>query len=226
MNSIVTVEGRRGANGKRAQSLRHEVRHLWSRLQVALPNPGTQLRIGFCSTHPREGTTSVAANFSIFLGEQGQRTCCIETNLRNPSIADHFQVPRSPGVAEFLHGTADLEAVRRREIAPFVDVVPAGSAPADIYATFGNNAIDSLFDPLAQEAEVLVVDIPPLSTAPEARTLLRSLDGAILVVRAHRTRRQSVEKSVTTFEEIGVSLCGVVLNRFSYDLPPFIDNLL
>jgi tyrosine-protein kinase Etk/Wzc len=227
MKSIVGVKGGPGATGKHAQSLRDEVRHLWSRMQLNLPSgQGEVLRLAFCSTHPGEGATTVAANFSIFLGEQGRKTCIVEANLRRPSLADHFCVPRSPGLCEYLDGTAQLKEATRREVAPLVDLVPAGSAPQDIFATLGHGGINHLLDALRNEAETLVVDVPPLSMAPEAGPILRGIEAAVLVVQAHRTRRQAVEKSITTFEDLGVPFCGVVLNRISYDLPPMIEQIL
>jgi len=227
LKSIVQVDKASGVRGRPAQSLRDEVRHLWSRLQLTLPSTDNgPLRLAFCSTHPGEGTTSLATNFSIFLGEQGRRTCLVETNLRHPSLADHFGVPRSPGLCEFMDGTAQLTEAFRRDIAPCLDLIPAGSPPSDIYATLGSGGINHLLDSIRSEAEIHVLDVPPLSSSPEAGQVLHGADGVVLVVQAHRTRRQSVEKSLTTFEDLGVPFCGVVLNRISYDLPPAIEQML
>jgi tyrosine-protein kinase Etk/Wzc len=227
MKSIVAVGSTRGASGRSAQSLRDEVRYLWSRLQLHLPPArGQVLRLGFCSTHPGEGTTSVAANFSIFLGEQGRKTCLVEANLRHPTLADHFGVARSPGMCEYLDGTADLTEAIRGDVAPLVDLVPAGVAPRDIYAALGNGGIGNLLEAVRETGEVLVIDAPPLSAAPEAAPILRSLDATVLVVQAQSTRRRAVEKSLATFDDLGIPLCGIVLNRVSYDLPSFIESLL
>ena len=228
MNSIVQIPGTAGATGPREQSLRDEIRHLWGRLQLQLPPfEGSKLRIAICSTHPGEGSTTVAANLSIFLGQQGRRNALIECNLRHPSLADHFTVPRCPGICEYLEGQAQLEEAIRQDTAPGVDLVPAGSPPADVYAMLGSSGVmESLLEAIAARTEFFVLDIPPLSVSPEAGPILRAVDAAVLVVQADRTRRKSVEKSLQTFDELGVPCCGVVLNRVQYDLPPFIDQVL
>lgn len=228
MQSIVQIPGKSGATGIQAQSLHDEVRHLWGRLQIQLPlHQGKQLRIAFCSTHPGEGTTTVAANFAIFLGHESHRSTLVECNLRNPSLADHFGIPRSPGICELLEGSARIDEAVRGDIAPALDVVPAGSPPSDIYATLGRKSgVDELLDSIARQSAFVVVDAPPLAVSPEAAPILQSVDAAVLVVQADRTRRRSIEKSIQTFEEIDVPCCGIVLNRVQYDVPPFIDQVL
>ena len=228
MHSIVETQGRKGATGNSAQSIRDEVRHLWGRLQLQLPQFGKdQIRIAFCSTHPGEGATSVAANFGIFLGGQNRRTTLVECNLRHPSLADHFGVPRSPGISEYLDGSARIDQALRRDAAGGLDILPAGSPPADVYAALGNEGgIERLLTDLGRDSEFMILDVPPLSQAPESASILRAVDATILVVQAHRTRKQSALKSLQTFDELGVACCGIVLNRMHYDVPPFIDQIL
>ena len=227
MKSIVETRGHRGASGRQAQSLRDEVRHLWSRLQLTMPAvEDGRLRLAFCSTHPGEGTTSVACNMAIFLGEQGRTTSLVEANLRHPSLADHFGFTRSPGLSEYLEGTARYDEAMRRDVAPLVDVLPAGSPPEDIYGLLAGGGFRRVVEEVHEKRDMLVIDAPPLSAAPESGPIFQSVDAAILVVQAHRTRRQAVEKSIQTFSELGVAFCGIVLNRVSYDLPPIIDHIL
>lgn len=230
MNSIVQTPGKSGATGLRAQSLRDEIRHLWTRMQSTLPRrENEQARIAFCSTHPGEGTTSVATNFSIFLGDQGQHATLLECNLRSPSLADHFGVHRSPGICEYLAGDCSLEEAKRELVAPGLDLLPAGSPPVDVFATLGRDGgIARLFDAIGGHGNdaYCILDTPPLSLAPEAAPILQSVDAAVLVVQADRTRRRSVEKSLQTFDELGIACCGIVLNRVQYEIPPFIDQVL
>ncbi len=227
MKSIVGSDPKRGARGIKAQVLREEIRHLWSRLSVTLPDTGDKpLRIGVCSTLPGEGATTVAGNLAVFLGEQGRRTVLVETNLRNPSLADHFNVVGTPGLCEYFDNTAQLGESLRYQVAPFVDLIPSGKPLSDLFTPFGDGGIHRLFSDLQGTAEIIVVDIPPLSAAPEAGPILRGMDLAILVAEANRARKQAVQKSVQTLQDLGVPVGGVVLNRITYDLPLFLERLV
>jgi succinoglycan biosynthesis transport protein ExoP len=227
MKSIVAVRDQPGAQGKAAQSLREEIRHLWSRLRMSLGSRSEASKtVAVCGTFPGEGTTSVAANFALFLAEQGRSACLVESNLRHPCLAEHFAVPESPGLAEFMEGTAHLEEILRENVVPGVHLVPAGHAPSDRYGLFGNGGFVRFLEEGNELCDVMVLDVPPLSQAPEALMVLKTADLALLVVEAHRTRRQAVQRSVATLEEIGVVLGGVVLNQVRHDIPAFLDGLL
>ncbi len=227
MKSIVDAGQNTGARGPRAHILREEIRHLWSRLQGDLPrDPSEGLRIAFCASHPGEGTSTMAGNFAIFQGEQGRRTTLVETNLRSPSLAPHFAVGSTPGLAEYLDQTAQLNESTRTNVAPFVDLIPAGSAPVDLYNPFGDGALLQLLDDLKHQAEIVVLDVPALSASPEAGPILRAADLTVLVAQANVVRKQSIQKSIKTIRDLGVPLGGIVLNHLTYDLPPFLERLL
>ena len=74
--------------------------------------------------------------------------------------------------------------------------------------------------------DIIVVDVPPLNSSPEANLILRQLDGVVLVVQANRNRLCAVERSVKELEYLQVPILGSVLNRMRYDLPYVLDQLL
>ena len=225
MKSIVeNAPKKSGATGPKAQSMREEIRHLWTRLQTMLPSPGeSSLRLGFVSTYPGEGTTTMAANFALFLGEQGLGVCLVECNLRQPALAEHFDVPATPGISDVLSGTAKIEEALRPSVGPGVALLPGGSVPRDVYGVFGRGGMTRVHEELAGLSDVRILDIPPLASAPEAGTILRELDGVVLVVRSHRTRQESVEKSVATLSELGVP-CSVRCSTGSPTTCPLSSN--
>jgi capsular exopolysaccharide synthesis family protein len=228
MKSIVdSKRGQSGADDREAHSIMEEIRHLWTRMQSQLGSgQGGALRIGFVSSHPGEGATTMAANFAMFLGEQGRSVCLVEGNLRRPVLAQHFGVQPIPGLRDSLDGAVSLDEAMRPGVAPGVSLLPAGSIPSDPYAVLGRGGTGKLLENLGGLFEVDVIDIPPLSSAPEASVILRELDGVVLVVRAHQTQREAAQKSVATFEEIGVPFLGAVINRMTYDLPLIVERIL
>ncbi len=168
----------------------------------------------------------MAANFALFLGEQGLGVCLVECNLRRPALADHFDIPATPGISDLLSGSVKLKEALRPSVGAGVSLLPAGSVPRDVYGVFGRGGMGHVHERLAGLSDVRILDIPPLASAPEAGTILRELDGVVLVVRSHQTRQESVEKSVATLSELGVPLLGAVLNRITYDLPSIVERLL
>ena len=213
--------------GRKQVAIGDEARHLWTRLNLGSPPPGREsVRIGFCSTYPGEGTTSVATNFAISLGQQMLRTCLVEANLRSTALAKHFKIRKPLGLGEILSGDLDPEEAVTKEIASGVTLLPGGIRPKDIYSAMCHGAIGRAFEAVEQGVEVLVVDCPPVSTCPETGLILREVDAVVLVVQANRIRKRAVARSVATLRDLGVAFKGAVLNRMTYDLPVFLDRLL
>jgi Mrp family chromosome partitioning ATPase len=78
-----------------------------------------------------------------------------------------------------------------------------------------------------QDAFGLVLwDVPPVTSAPVALVLARSVDNIVLVAQAHRTRRHVAIHSALRLKESGGRLLGVVLNRTLNFIPGWIYRLL
>lgn len=228
MKSIAAVNGsRRGATGSRATLLREELGHLWTLLEPLIQDDtGFPTILACCSTRPGEGTTTVITNLAILLGEQGIKTCIIEANLRRPALLKHFGKRTDIGLCDVLDGELTFEDVVIKNVAPGVDLVPAGSTSGEIYSVFKPEELREFLEAVTATYEIVLVDVPPLSTWAEAGIILGAARAAILVIEANRTRRHSANRSIATIKELGVPLLGVVLNRLTYEIPPAIERVL
>ena len=79
-----------------------------------------------------------------------------------------------------------------------------------------------LLHTLAQQADVVLLDSPPLLAVADAIALAQAVDGVLLVVVAGRTQRQTARQAVEGLRQVGANLVGVVLNavptrKGSYD---------
>jgi DNA-binding CsgD family transcriptional regulator len=73
----------------------------------------------------------------------------------------------------------------------------------------------TLIDELAQDADLVLVDSPPVLPVADATILASIVDGVVLVVKADRTRRQEMCDSMDNLRKVGANLLGVVLNGVS-----------
>ena len=112
------------------------------------------------------------------------------------------------------------------QVAPGVNLIAAGSGPEDIVIAGDSFDLSPVFDALEPFNDVLVIDVPALTSSPEANLILPQLDGVVLVVQANRNRVCAVERTVTQLEQAEVTVLGSVLNKMRYDLPSIIDRLL
>ncbi len=203
------------------------VGNLWDRIakEATEPEKGA-VRLGFCSLTPGEGTTTIAANFALTCGKRRIRTALLDGNWLAPALASVFEVKEAPGLAEYLAGEADLNAVLRPKVAPFVDLVPGGSSRTDPTVPGNGATWDGLLGELDALEDLIVLDLPPLGGAPGTVSLLSKSDRVVLVVRSGRIRDVALQKAVEKLRKRGIRIEGVVLNDVVYELPVLLERNL
>lgn len=79
---------------------------------------------------------------------------------------------------------------------------------------------------LAERAELIILDTPPVLSSPLAQALAPTVDGVILVVEAERTRTEVALAAKQALAAAGANILGVVLNKRRYHVPkPLYDRL-
>ncbi|WP_410965798.1 tyrosine-protein kinase family protein, partial [Salmonella sp. SAL4438] len=73
---------------------------------------------------------------------------------------------------------------------------------------------DALLTGLRAEADLIVVDSPPLLAVTDAAVLATKMDGTVLVVDAGATRVDVARRAVAALTRVGVKPIGAVVNRF------------
>ena len=68
----------------------------------------------------------------------------------------------------------------------------------------------------------IVLDGPPALESPDAAPLGAMADGVVIVVRAGRTKRPVLSRSVDLLRRAGGRMLGIVLNRRRLEIPEFI----
>ncbi|MBC7906321.1 MAG: hypothetical protein H7Y60_06175 [Rhodospirillaceae bacterium] len=72
---------------------------------------------------------------------------------------------------------------------------------------------------LAERADLIILDTPPVLSSPLAQALAPTVDGVILVVEAERTRTEVARAAQQALTMAGATILGVVLNKRRYHVP-------
>lgn len=79
---------------------------------------------------------------------------------------------------------------------------------------------------LAEQAELIILDAPPVLSSPLAQALAPTVDGVVLVVEADRTRAADALEARRALETGGATILGVVLNKQRRPLPKALHDRL
>jgi hypothetical protein len=72
-----------------------------------------------------------------------------------------------------------------------------------------------VMETLSEEADLVIIDSPPVLSVADAAILANAADGVLLVADAGRTRREMARRAKDSLERAGANLFGMVLNRMT-----------
>ncbi|MCC7438012.1 MAG: polysaccharide biosynthesis tyrosine autokinase [Armatimonadetes bacterium] len=171
-------------------------------------------KILVASSVPQEGKSTTSTNLAITLAQSGARTLLIDCDLRRPTQNSVFGFPREPGLVNCLIGMARLDEAIRPSGIPNLDVLSSGSIPPNPSELIGSRRMRELLTDLEKDYDMILIDSPPIGAVTDAMILSTMTDTTILVVRAHKTKMEFLEKSREGLERVNTPLLGVVLNDF------------
>jgi len=160
-----------------------------------------------------EGKSLTACNLALSLADSGRKVVLIDADLRRPQICGYLGLRGYNGLTSVLAGSTPLEQamiVSRRE---GLLVLPSGPIPPNPSELLGSARMAQLLEQLKQDADILVLDSPPLLPVTDAAILAHISDGAILVAQYGRTRREHVTRAVEQIKAADARLLGAILNR-------------
>ncbi|MBR0750766.1 polysaccharide biosynthesis tyrosine autokinase [Bradyrhizobium jicamae] len=170
--------------------------------------------IGFTSSLPNEGKSTVATGFAELLALSGARTILIDGDLRNPSLTRGLAPNAEDGLMEVLSGR-DLSQLVWKDPASGLEFLPAviGARTAHTSEILGSAAMKSLVDDLRKRYDYVVVDLSPLAPVVDVRTTTQLIDSYVFVVEWGRTKIDVVQHALNVASNLREHILGVVLNK-------------
>lgn len=163
------------------------------------------------SAEAGEGKSTTAGNLAISFSQAQKKTIMIDCDLRKPSLHKKFRISNMVGLSDLLKGKESLkEAVHQYN--DYLDILTSGKVPPNPSEMLGSRSMENLIERLKNEYDMIIIDSAPLQAVTDAQILSRKADGTILVVRAEKTKRDSVMQAKELLQKVDANILGVVLN--------------
>lgn len=168
--------------------------------------------IVIASVNPSEGKSVTALNLSWMLAQtDGVKALIIDADLRMPSLVDYIGIETEKGLSHILSGEATLaETIVKLEPAG-LHILPGGEARQDVADLISGPRFKEILDEAEGMFDYVMIDAPPLGIFTDATVLINQADGAMLVVRANRTRFGALDRVLEPLPKD--RMLGVVLNQ-------------
>jgi polysaccharide biosynthesis transport protein len=159
-----------------------------------------------------EGKSTTACNLAITLAQAGIRVALVESDLRRPKIAEYLGVEGSVGLTSVLIGRATLDDALQTWGRSGLAVLASGPIPPNPSELLGSGHMVALLRQLQQRYDVVIIDAPPLLPVTDAAVLSRICDGAVIVVRYGKTKREQLERTANALATVDARILGTVMN--------------
>jgi len=173
IHAFLPTLAERGAGVEQFRSLRSRV------YQARYEAPLKTILIS--SGMPSEGKSFVAANLAMSLARDNvNNILLIDADLRRPTLHSMLGAPDTPGLSEYLAGTAELNDILQRNRSPkAVDTasghsfsnftfIPAGKCGDNSSELVANHRIEELISTLSPHFDWILIDSPPVLAVADA----------------------------------------------------------
>jgi capsular exopolysaccharide synthesis family protein len=166
-----------------------------------------------------EGKTLTALNLAWLLAQtEGVRALIIDSDLRQPCATDYLGIDLQVGLSEVLGGDLTLEDAIVRLQPAGLYLLPGGTARDDVAELLSGPTYGRVLKEARRLFDYVIIDAPPLGIFSDANVLIDRADGALLVVRAGKTRYAAVDRLLNQLPR--ERMLGVVLNRVDEEFDP------
>ncbi len=165
------------------------------------------------SSQPNEGKTSLAISLARQVSMQSQKKVILmDADLRTPQIHKSLGIPLSPGLVEYLSGTATVDEILHGDEESGTIVICAGETPNNPTDVLASDQMRRLVAQLSETNDFVVIDSPPILAVSDPKVLAHLADKTVYVIRWAETRRESAMMGLKQIVEIGGDVAGTVLS--------------
>jgi uncharacterized protein involved in exopolysaccharide biosynthesis/Mrp family chromosome partitioning ATPase len=165
--------------------------------------------VGVTSALPGEGKSTCASNLAILYTRAGLRTLVIDTDITHATLSARLLPPRT-GLVEVEGGEETVSRSIRPATTGGFDILP--SADVEASRLLAPKCLQALLADLPGY-DMIIVDLPPLSSGAEKLAISATLDGVVLVVEWGKTPLDLVLELSRSLQANKAPIIGVLMTK-------------
>ncbi|HEX6579552.1 MAG TPA: polysaccharide biosynthesis tyrosine autokinase [Actinomycetota bacterium] len=203
---LVTIDERRSSPAEAYRALRANV--------LAAARDAKARTILVTSALEGEGKTTTAVNLAVALAQVGKSVVLISADLRFPRVHVLLGIGNEQGLGQVLQGSIELRDALVETPIQNLKVLPTGPVTADdepVELLQSDRMVDVIRG--CRQADVVIVDAPPIGPVADSLMLVDLLDAVIVVADAQEGTRARVAEARHQLAQVGGNILGGILNR-------------
>ncbi|RPI02947.1 MAG: polysaccharide biosynthesis tyrosine autokinase [Calditrichaeota bacterium] len=161
---------------------------------------------------PEEGKSFTAANLAIIMAQQRTNTLLVDADLRRGVQHNTFNVPREPGLTNYLSNKGTLNTLIHSTHIPNLSVMSCGSLVPNPSELLGSIQMKRLLSDVKRKFDFIIFDAPPLDAATDSVVIGTVVDAVTIVLRAGKTNRKIAKERLEIFQNVPAKIIGTIIN--------------
>jgi len=170
--------------------------------------------LAITSPNQDEGKSLTAVNLAVSIAMDVKHTALlVDLDLRKPSLHAYFGIQPTSGLRDYLVDESDLSEHLINPSIPRLVLLPAGRASNSSSETLQLPRMTRLTEELKSRYRdrVIIYDLPPLLSSPDAMAFLSQVDAVLLVIAEGMTKKDDVRRSMDLL--VNYNVIGTILNK-------------
>ncbi|MBB6308957.1 Wzz/FepE/Etk N-terminal domain-containing protein [Xanthobacter tagetidis] len=171
--------------------------------------------IGITSTLPKEGKSTIAANFAQLIAHSGARALLVDMDLRNPSLTRRITPNVKSGLLELIVGRATMDEVSHLDPITGLRFVPSLVAGHIVHTNeiLASAEMAATIEKFKEDADYVILDLPPVAPVVDVQACAHLVDCFVYVLEWGRTNRDLVGNILDNNPKMSEKVLGCLLNK-------------
>lgn len=163
---------------------------------------------------PSEGKSVTAGNLATSLAQANKKVVLVDADLHRPRLHRLFGLRNNVGLTTaLLEEKPTVDGLLQGTNVPGLSVLTTGPLPPNPAELLGSGRMAELINALAGQADVVVLDTPPVMALTDAAVVAHQVDGVLLVINAGVTRREPAQRALAALNHVNARILGALVNR-------------
>ena len=190
-------------------------RNIRSNLQFLSQGQGSKI-VSISSTISGEGKTFVAINLAGIQAISGKKVIILDMDLRKPRLHIGFNVENEMGMSTILCKKNSWQECVKKSDLTGLDFITAGPVPPNPAELAFGEYMETIFEELESEYDIIVVDTPPIGIVTDALINLQRANYPIYVFKSGISKRSFIQNVNNLIEEKKLSNISIVFNGVDF----------
>ncbi|OHE75723.1 MAG: hypothetical protein A3F67_00410 [Verrucomicrobia bacterium RIFCSPHIGHO2_12_FULL_41_10] len=187
------------------------LRSLRTSLQVNLSCANNNI-ISILGASPGVGKTFVSTNLAYLLATADKRILLVDADLRKGTVHKYFNLDPSPGFAELIQGSVNIEEALKLTSHHNLTILPRGNYPVDPAELLSSERCKELISLFSKQFDIILIDTAPVLLVTDAVLISATSATNYLVLGSNVHQASHLEMAIKRLSSAGVTVHGSIFN--------------